>query len=233
MRIERIAASIGLFGAVSVLALSSGAPANAQDAPDAATVAAWVEARYNATGSLSARFVQRYHNRVYERTTTSRGRVRFRRPGMMRFDYDQPNGKVVVSDGENIVVYEPPDTGSQRGQYFEQPIGDAQLPAALSFLTGSGSFTENYRFRLLSARDLRYTGQVLELRSRRPSPHYSRILLYVDDSAARRGVIQRIVIVDHSNNQNRFDFEDQNYTRAVSPATFRYRPPGNARRVQP
>lgn len=202
-------------------------------APSAATVASWVETFYNRTSSMSARFTQRYRNRVYQRTQVSTGTVRFRRPGMMRFDYDAPNGKVVVSDGNNLVVYEPPGEGQPRGQYFEQPMGDAQLPAALGFLMGTGSFTRDYRFRLLDAAQLQFQGQILELRPRRPSPHYTRILLFVDANEATQGTIHRVVIVDHSNNQNRFDFEEQNHTRAVPESTFRWRPPANARRVQP
>lgn len=201
--------------------------------PSAATVASWVETYYNRTSSMSARFTQRYRNRVHQNTQVSRGLVRFRRPGMMRFDYDAPNGKVVVSDGTNLVVYQPPGEGEARGQYFEQPMADAQLPAALGFLTGTGSFTRDYRFRLLNAAQLEFDGQILELRPRRPSPHYTRILLFIDDSEAAQGTIHRVVIVDHSNNQNRFDFEQQSHARAVPESTFRWRPPANARRIQP
>jgi outer membrane lipoprotein carrier protein len=183
---------------------------------------------------MSARFVQRYVNRVYQRTDVSRGRVRFKKPGRMRFDYDEPNGKVIVSDGERLTVYEPPDPGQRRGQYYRQAIGDAQLPAALSFLTGTGRLDEDFTFRLLDASALGYEdGQVLELRSRRPTPHYSRILLYVDDDRQRRGVVHRVLIVDQSNNRNRFDFIDQRFNRDLADSVFAWRPPSNARRIQP
>jgi len=222
-----------LLAALAALVAVPWAAAEAQSDPTAAEVAAWVERFYDQSPSMSARFTQRYRHRVQQRTTTSRGRVRFRRPGMLRFDYDSPNGKVVVSDGENLVVYEPPDDGESRGQYFQQEVADADLPAALGFLTGTTSFTTHYRLRLLDADRLSYSGQILELRSRRPSPHYSRILLFVDDQPQSRGVIQRIVIVDHQNNQNRFDFTDQSHSTPVPERVFQYRPPSGARRVQP
>jgi len=219
--------------ALVALVAAPWADARAQTGPTAAEVAAWVETFYDQSPSMSARFTQRYRHRVQQRTTTSRGRVRFRRPGMLRFDYDSPNGKVVVSDGEDLIVYEPPDEGEGRGQYFQQEVANADLPSALGFLTGTTSFTTHYRLRLLDAGRLSYSGQILELRSRRPSPHYSRILLFVDDREQSRGVIQRIVIVDHENNQNRFDFTDQNHSSAVPERVFRFQPPSNARRVQP
>jgi len=234
MRIRGINIALVVLGAVALAALPSEEPVEAQeDAPSASEVAAWVETYYASSQSMSARFTQRYVNRVYQRTQVSRGRLRLRRPGMMRFDYDEPNGKVVVSDGENLVVYEPPAEGTARGQYFQQPIGDAQLPAALGFLTGQGSFTRDYRFRLLDAARLHSDGQVMELRPRRPNPHYTRILLFVDDNEGSRGTIHRVLIIDHSNNQNRFDFTEQSHSGQVAESAFRWRPPSNARRVQP
>lgn len=230
---SRLSQLSAIFAAV-VLAAAAVRPARAQEEPEAATVAAWVQTFYDQTRTMSARFVQRYVNRVYQRTDTSRGRVRFRKPGMMRFDYDQPNGKVIVSDGRQLLVYEPPDEGSRRGQYYQQPIGDAQLPAALSFLTGTGRLDEDFRFRRLDAARLGYrAGEVLELRPRRPTPHYTRIVLFVDDDPQRRGVVHRIIIIDHANNRNRFDFIDQQLNRRVPESVFGWRPPGNARRVQP
>jgi outer membrane lipoprotein carrier protein len=206
--------------------------ASAQSQPSAATVASWVQTFYDQTRTMSARFVQTYHNRVYDQRTESRGQVRFRKPGMMRFDYDQPNGKIIVSDGNELVAYEPPGEGQQRGQYYTQPMTDAQLPAALSFLTGTGRLDQDFRFRRLD-NVLFDGGQVLELRSRRPTPHYSRILLFVDASPARRGIVHRVLIIDSSNNRNQFDFQQQQLNRSIPESVFRWRPPANARRITP
>lgn len=232
MRARFLYTSMAIAGALLV---SQVAPfAHAQQEPNAATVAAWVQGFYDQTRTMSARFEQRYTNRVYNRTDTSHGDVRFRKPGMMRFDYDEPNGKIIRSDGERLLVYEPPDGGRGAGQYYEQPIGDAQLPAALSFLTGTGRLAEDFTFRLLDAARLGYRGgKVLELRSRTPTPHYSRILLFVDDDPARRGVVHRVLIIDQANNRNQFNFTQQRFNRNVSESDFRWRPPSNARRIDP
>lgn len=226
-------AAVAAAGAVA-LASWRPEPARAQGRPDAQTIAAWVQSFYDQTTTMSADFVQRYTNRVYDRVDTSRGRVRFKKPGMMRFDYAEPNGKIVVSDGDHLTVYEPPDEGQRRGQYYRQPISQAQLPAAFSFLTGRGRLAQDFTFRRLDASRLGYDdGQVLELRPRRPTPHYSRVLLFVDDDAQRRGVVHRVLIVDPSNNRNRFDFRNQRLDRNIADSVFAWRPPGNARRVEP
>lgn len=223
--------------ALAGIAIDAAPRAHAQqqaESPSAATVASWVQSFYDQTRTMSSRFTQRYHNRVYNRTDTSQGRVRFRKPGMMRFDYDRPNGKIIVTNGERLLVYEPPSSGSGAGQYYEQAMGDAQLPAALSFLTGTGRLEDDFTFRLLDARRLGFTqGQVLELRSRRPTPHYSRILLFVDSDPQRRGVVHRVLIEDQAHNTNTFDFQQQQLNRDVPESEFRWRPPRGAHRIQP
>lgn len=230
---RRIAIAVTAIAGVGALGWGIGRPVSvaAQSGPEATTVAAWVQSFYDQTRSMSADFRQRYNHRVYDREETSHGRVRFKKPGRMRFDYADPNGKVVVTDGEQLTVYEPPDPGQSRGQYYQQEMSQAQLPDALSFLTGDGQLAQRFRFRLL---DLQAAGhEVLELRPRRPTANYSRVLLYVDSSAQRRGVVDRVVIVDQSNNTNTFDFRNQRFNSSVNGSVFRYRPPGNARRIRP
>jgi outer membrane lipoprotein carrier protein len=234
---NRLQTTLAGLAALALLVAASTVPsvrAQPPQRPDAATVASWVQTFYDQTRTMSARFEQRYTNQVYQRTDVSRGRVQFRKPGMMRFDYDDPNGKVIASDGQRLVAYEPPDGGQGAGQYYEQQMNDAQLPTALSFLMGTGRLGEDFTLRLLDASALGYRdGEVLELRSRRPTPHYSRILLFVDSTEARRGVVHRIVIVDSANNRNQFNFTQQQFNGDMAESVFRYQPPRGARRIQP
>ena len=58
-------------------------------------------------------------------------------------------------------------------------------------------------------------------------------ILFVDDDESRRGVVHRIMIVDSSNNVNRFDFLEQRLNRDVPESVFRWRPPAGTRRIQP
>lgn len=233
------AVASALVAALLLVTATTVFPAHAQQQPqgqrpNAATVAAWVQGFYDQTRTMTARFEQRYTHQVHQRTDVSRGRVQFRKPGMMRFDYDQPNGKVIASDGQRLVAYEPPDEGRGAGQFYEQQMNEAQLPTALSFLMGTGRLGQDFSPRLLDATRLGYPqGQVLELRSRRPTPQYSRILLFVDDDEGRRGIIHRIVIVDQANNRNQFEFTEQRFNQDIGESVFRYQPPRGARRIQP
>jgi outer membrane lipoprotein carrier protein len=199
---------------------------------DARTVAAAVQAFYEQTKDVSATFYQTYVNKLYQRTDRSSGRVVFKKPGKMRWDYAQPNGKVILSNGSKLLVFEPGENGD-KGQVIEQQIEQAQLPQALAFLMGTGRLEDDFTFRLLDAQREGYpSGDVLELAPKQPTPHYDRILFYVERTPALRGLVRRLLIVDGTGNRNRFDFSVLKFNTGVGEQVFSWRPPEGTRRVQ-
>ena len=224
-----------LFAATLALSVAAGVrPAGAQDEPTtvtAATVAAWAQTFYDQTPSVQARFSQYFWNRVYDRTSTSRGQIFISRPGRVRFDYAAPSGKVVVSDGSHFTYYEPGDDGAA-GQYYEGSADSTS--AALGFLTGTARLDRDFTFTLRpqSATQPPHT-RALELRPRRPDPHYRRVVLYVSEPTATRGVVTRISIEDPDGNWNRFDFTNFDLVQPIDASRFNFHPPAGARRIDP
>ena len=218
-------------------ALALGATwAQAQPSPppagdDASVVAAAVQAFYDQTHDLSATFFQTYVNKLYQRTDHSKGKVVFKKPGMMRWDYDQPNGKVIVSNGKKLLVYEPGDEG-EKGQVLEQQISSAQLPQALAFLMGTGRLQNDFTFRMLDAKREGYAaGDVLELKPKRPTPHFVRLLFYVERTPALRGLVRRLLIIDSDGNRNRFDFSAIKLNGNAAAKQFDFTAPAGTRKV--
>lgn len=219
---------VGVSGALAV-----GASPGRGDALTADSVAASVQAFYDQTSSVEAEFYQTYFNRLYAKYDRSKGKVRFQKPGKMRWDYAKPNGKVLVSDGNKLLVFEPGE-GKEPGQVFERPMTESQLPQALSFLTGTGKLADDFSFRLLDAAKQGFKGgHVLELRSIKASPHYDRILFYVDSDPSRLGLVHRVLIVDPAGNRNRFDFRKLKFNRKLPAQVFAWKPPAGTRRVTP
>lgn len=229
-----------LVGSLAVLgcALAFGVPwAHAQQpsppptGDDAGVVAAAVQAFYDQTHDLSATFFQTYVNKLYQRTDHSKGKVTFKKPGMMRWDYDKPNGKVIVSNGKLLKVYEPGDEGD-KGQMLEQPISNAQLPQAMAFLMGTGRLQDDFTFRKLDAKREGYAaGDVLELKPKRPTPHFTRLVFYVERTPALRGLVRRLLIIDSDGNRNRFDFSAIKLNSSATAKQFDFAPPAGTRKV--
>lgn len=225
--------------AVATMALALGAAATLPTAPgqaqdraqervDARTVAARVQTFYDQTRTFQSSFYQTYYNRLYQRYERSQGRLTFGKPGRMRFDYARPNGKVIVTDGEHLTMWEPGDEGGA-GQYARSDMHRNALPGAFSFLVGEGRLEEDYSFRLLSG--YRWSGHVLELKPRRADPRYRRILLFVDAHPDRLGVVHTLRIDDHEGNRNKFQLRGMRFNRQVGGGTFAFSPPEGARRI--
>jgi len=209
------------------------APAQQPSAPDPALAAlSSVQTFYEQTRDVSAEFFQTYVNKLYDRTDKSRGHVVFKKPGKMRWDYAKPNGKVIVASSGKLLVYEPGEEPGDKGQVLEQSFAQADLPQAMSFLLGTGKLADDFDAKLLdAAREGFANGQVLELRPKKPNPHFDRLLFFVESSAALRGLVRRIVIVDASGNRNRFDFSAFKFNSGTPESTFEWRPPADARKV--
>lgn len=223
MNIRTLTSVLAAAFALSALPASSGA---AQDV-SARRVAAEIQAFYDQTTTVRTAFYQSHYDRIYRRTTRSRGVLTIARPGKLRFDYLGGDGKVVVSDGRMLTIYEPGDDGGP-GQYARTAVSD-DLSSALGFLTGRARLDRDFRFRLRDAADFDWSGHVLELRPLRPEPGYSRMFLFVDP--ATPGVVQRVIVQDHDGNLNRFDFRRTQFNRAVSAERFAFTPPRGARRI--
>ncbi len=218
---------VGAFGVYSWLLLAS----PAVQAQDATQVMKQVQAFYDQTRRVRSNFKQSYYHNLYRRTQRSAGEVVFEKPGKMRWNYN--NGKKVVSNGKTLLIYEP-GAGKERGQVIEQGVAKAQLPSAMSFLTGRGKLTSDFNPRLLDASKAGFSaGHVLELRPKKPSPHYERVLLYVDKAKGRAGVVHRILIIDSSGNRNRFDFSKMAFNKPVPKQYFGWKPPRGTTVVKP
>ncbi len=221
---------------VAAFAIAAAPPASSTRAQDGARprvtaehVAARVQSFYDQTTTVRTSFRQVHHDRLYQRTTRSRGVLTIAKPGQLRFDYLGGDGKVIVSDGRELTVYEPGDDGGP-GQYARSAMRE-DFSSALGFLTGQARLDRDFHFRLLDARRYRWSGHVLELRPVRVEPGYRRAILFVSANRGSAGVVQRMLIQDHAGNLNQFTFQRMQFNRDVAASTFQFTPPAGARRI--
>src|SRR6266567_3957791 len=99
-----------------------------------------VETRYNKAKTLQVLFKEDYTPPGRARRTES-GILMLRKPGKMRWDYTQPQGKLVVSDGKYFWVYTPAENRAERVKFQES--GDLRAP--LAFLLGKLNFDKEFR----------------------------------------------------------------------------------------
>ena len=100
----------------------------AQASPDA--VIQKVDNHYNHLTSLRARYTEHYAGMGLDRSES--GTLLLKKPGRMRWNYDQPAGKVFVLDGKFAWFYTPGDSQAQR--IPAKQLDDLRSP--LRFLLG-------------------------------------------------------------------------------------------------
>lgn len=175
--------------------------------PLAFVVSAWAEddliARlqqsYSRTKTYRSKFVQEAKNKQTGLTTVTKGTVAFRRPGMMRWEYDEPHDKSIITDGFTIWIYLP----SQKRVYMEMfsQYYASQLPVL--FLSGKADLREQFDVAEQTAGE---DGLVpIELKPKVPTPGFIKLTLMVDAQQMR---VVATLFVDAYGNTTRIDFTD-------------------------
>jgi len=99
-------------------------------AQDARTLARAVDAHYNHLTSLQASYSEHYTGLGLDRTET--GTLLLKKPGRMRWSYNDPVGKLFILDGKFAYSYTPGDAQAQRIR--AKQLDDLRSP--LRFLLG-------------------------------------------------------------------------------------------------
>jgi len=117
-----------LFG---MLAVSRATDSNSESGTSAKTLARLLEAHYRHPGTLRAVFLERYSESQKQARLES-GTVYFKRPGRMRWEYESPEKKLFLADGQTVWFYVPYDHTVTKAPAKES--SDWRTPLAL--LTG-------------------------------------------------------------------------------------------------
>jgi outer membrane lipoprotein carrier protein len=99
-----------------------------------------VENRYNRAKTLQVLFSQRYLRPGVGQRIES-GTLDLRKPGRMRWDYQKPAGKLAVSDGKYLYLYDPEQNQAQRWKMQETE----DMRAPLAFLLGKLHFQKEFK----------------------------------------------------------------------------------------
>lgn len=184
-----------------------------------------VQRRYDSARDFRARFNQTLTNAAFGRKTSSTGEVLLKKPGRMRWNYEKPEPKMYLADGNTLWLYEPEDR-----QAFKQDLKSSQLPAALAFLSGQGKLTASFDIAPADARSPYGTPRdyVLALSPKEPQAQVKTIIFVVDPKTFD---VRESVITDQQGNVNDLLFSDIRTNTAIPDSTFRWAPPPGVRLI--
>jgi len=194
------------------------APAQAPAPADAAARVRKVQALYERTRDLTARFTQTYTYAGLGRRAVSTGTVKVKKPGLMRWDYATPSRKTIAVVGKRLVQYEP----DEHQAYVDEHFDATAMSAAVTFLLGTGDLTREFTPSLDAA-------GALVLTPRAPDPRVARITL----TTGPDGEVLGTAVVDGAGNENRLAFDGLARNAGLADQDFEVALPKDVRRVAP
>jgi outer membrane lipoprotein carrier protein len=198
-------AAVAILGALLV-------EAPAQPSRSAAEfLAGRIEERQAAARDMTARFVQTYTSTI-GRKLVERGRVQVKRPGRMRWEYEEPERKTFVSDGRRFFFYVPRD----KQVVVRDQDPSRSLPALL--LSGQGRLLDQFTASLETGTPGRTR---LRLVPRSPDPEIATVLLDADEQHR----IRAIEVEDAQGTKSRFEFDEIRENVGLSEKVFHFEPP--------
>jgi outer membrane lipoprotein carrier protein len=201
--------------AYSLLLSSVVSPLLAQT--DVHALATKVDQRYDHMHALEARFTETYTGAGINRTES--GTLLLKKPGRMRWDYDQPRPKLFLIDGHIAWFYVPGEKQVRRTPVKQ--LGDLRSP--LRYMLGKTKL-EKELDRLSLAPDqkpLNAANVVLRGIPHGMSDRIEQTLLEI----TRDGLISRIVVEERDGSVTEFRFLQQQENVELPDAQFRFTPP--------
>lgn len=193
-------ASVTLFAQVNVHAVADG-----------------VDHRYNGLRSMQAQFTEHYTGNGMERTES--GTLSLKKPGKMRWEYQQPRAKLFVSDGKLAWFYVPGENQARQAQI--KKLDDLRTP--LRYLLGHTKLEKEFTGLSLAPDVQPMNAGDTVLRGVPPSmaDRVSQVLLEITPEHR----IARIAVQELDGSTTEFVFSGEVDNAALPDAQFEFKPP--------
>ncbi|MFY0564910.1 LolA family protein [Archangium lansingense] len=188
-------------------------------APEVKELVERMQAFYEKTQDFSADFKQDYKYKALRRTQTSTGTVIYKKPGLMRWEYQKPSTRTFVLAGEKVYAYDPEAQTLSVGR-----IDTSQLSASVTFLFGQGKLADEFSISKGACKDCK--GTLLVLDPLKEDPRFRQVRLEVDSKTAQ---VLKSTVVDPDGSENAIAFLNLKTNVGVGADAFKINPPDGTR----
>jgi len=209
---------------VSMLIFGLAVVAQLSAQTDVHAIADKVDQRYNHMQTLEAQFVETYSGAGMTRKES--GTLELKKPGRMRWDYEEPRPKMFLADGSTAWFYVPGERQVRRAPVKQ--IEDLRSP--LRYLLGKSKLEKEF-LGLAIATDVKPVNAgdiVLRGVPKGMQERVSQTLLEVTPD----GLITRIVVDEFDGSVTEFRFLQQKENVQIADQRFKFTPPEGVEVVQ-
>ncbi|AKQ68596.1 Outer membrane lipoprotein carrier protein LolA [Myxococcus hansupus] len=197
------------------------APAAAKPAmtPEVKTLVDRMQAFYEKTSDFRAGFRQDYKYKTFRRTQTSEGVVTYKKPGLMRFEYQKPSPRTFVLAGNKVYAYDP-----AAQSLTVAAVDTSQLSASVTFLFGQGKLADEFAITKGACKDCK--GTLLVLDPLKNEPRFRQVRLEVDPATAQ---VLKSTVVDPDGSENAISFLNLKTNVGIDADSFKLDVPDDTR----
>ena len=180
-----------------------------------------VQERYLEMQSFQGNFQQTTIIESEARRTSASGMIAYQRPGKMRWEYQEPDPQLLVTDGNTLWLYD-----HLLENVTIQELAVVTDGTVLAFLLGAGELTDDFTQRRMqkSLLDSDKSWKVLELVPNREKSAIEFLQLGVDSES---GNLEALLFKDNSGSVRIIEFEALSYNVGFSEGFFSFEiPPG-------
>jgi len=193
--------------------------------PGLASALRGVEDKYNRLKTARLRFRQIYRQNQ-QVIRQEEGTLYLRKPGQMRWEYENPEPKLFLTDGRLLTLYVPAE--NRVTQMAAKEADDLRTP--LRFLLGRLHFDKEFQTLERSPEfpPLESGNLVVKAVPNRMADRVEWMVLEVGPESQ----IRRLIVQEPGGIQTEFRFEDEQANLPLSPQLFRFQPPAGAEIVR-
>lgn len=177
-----------------------------------------LQRRYELVRDFSADFTQTYEGGMLRTNLVERGTMLIKKPGRMRWNYEEPEPKLFLSDGERIYFYLPQDRQVTIGRLPDE----SESTTVALFLAGVGDIVDDFTAAYDTVQDPPPDSYVLRLMPIRPQRDFEFLTVVLD---ARTLAIRRLISYDLQGGRMTFFFSNLQENLDLSDTSFDFEIP--------
>ena len=192
-------------------------PLDATAAAGPEEIALKLQRTYEKTSSFQAEFTQSTSLQQSRRQREGKGTMIISKPGLMRWDYREPDRQVFICDGQTMSMY-----FAKAEQMMVIPAREyLQSDVTYAFFVGTGDILRDFAPRFPPADYCCGERPTLQLFPRTEHGQVDHLDVWIDD----RSLVRRLRIVDHFGTVTELNFTNIRLNQPIDRDVFKFTPP--------
>lgn len=213
-----------LFGVALILSVSSPKPVSGIPLEE---IVAKVQGVYQKTKDFKAEFIQESTLKTLNKTQVAKGKIYFKNPSKLRWDYYHPTKQEIVTDGKTLWMYMPQDKQVMISELSKVYRSNTST----FFLSGMGNLKRDFDVQLVQPTlNNEEKGYLLRLIPKEPQSNLNELFLLVDKVTFQ---VMETYFYDFYGNLIRIKFKNSVINRGLSDSIFVFTIPKGVDVIEP